>query len=179
MPNITKSTEKTFYALALVRISLGFIFLWAFLDKLLGLGFATCRNPETDVVQTMCSRAWAEGGSPTTGFLNNAVQGPFADLYHNLAGVGLVDWLFMAGLLVVGVGLLLGIWVRVAAVVGAIMLFLMWTALLWPENNPFLDDHLVYAFALAAIYFGDSNQKWGLRAWLSQTGLVKALPLLK
>ena len=36
---------KALYALALARISLGLIFLWAFFDKLWGLGFATCRDP--------------------------------------------------------------------------------------------------------------------------------------
>lgn len=179
MPTISKATEKTFYALALVRISLGFVFLWAFLDKLFGLGFATCRDAATNAVDVMCKQSWAADGSPTAGFLGHAVKGPFQDFYNGLAGSGLVDWLFMLGLLAAGVGLLLGIWTRLAVVIGALMLFLMWTALLWPENNPFLDDHIVYILVLAAIYLGDTHQKWGLRPWWSNTTLVKALPFLK
>src|SRR3989344_6173071 len=79
-----------------LRLVMAFIFLWAFFDKLLGLGFATPGE-----------RAWVNGGSPTTGFLSNAVQGPFADIFRSLAGVGIVDWLFMLGLLFVGMTLLL------------------------------------------------------------------------
>ena len=42
------------YVWAIARISLGWIFLWAFLDKTFGWGFATPAN-----------RAWIAGGSPT------------------------------------------------------------------------------------------------------------------
>ena len=51
--------------LAAIRISLGWIFLWAFVDKLFGLGFAT-----------PSARSWLNGGSPTKGFLANAATGP-------------------------------------------------------------------------------------------------------
>src|SRR3989344_3561195 len=86
--------HKGFYGLALARIALGLIFFWAFIDKLFGLGFAT--KPEN---------AWLAGGSPSTGFLSNAVHGPFAGLYNALSGVAIVDWLFMLGLLGLGVAL--------------------------------------------------------------------------
>lgn len=50
---------------AVLRISLGWIFLWAFLDKTFGLGAAT----ESD-------NAWVDGGSPTEGYLSFATRGP-------------------------------------------------------------------------------------------------------
>src|SRR3990172_2236065 len=126
--------DGSLYVWALLRLGLGFIFLWAFFDKLLGLGFATCKDRVTGVVDLGCNDAWINGGSPTTGFLGNAVTGPFADFYHNLAGLAWVDWLFMLGLLVAGVGLLLGTWIRFASLVGIVMMLLMWSALLWPAN---------------------------------------------
>ncbi|HEU5470880.1 MAG TPA: hypothetical protein VFV67_09530, partial [Actinophytocola sp.] len=52
--------------LALTRVGLGFIFAWAFLDKMFGLGYAT---PEQG--------AWINGGSPTKGFLGGVDHGPF------------------------------------------------------------------------------------------------------
>ena len=52
--------------LAVLRIATGLIFLWAFLDKLFGLGYATPRR-----------QAWIDGGSPTQGFLNSGDVGPF------------------------------------------------------------------------------------------------------
>src|SRR5690625_6651809 len=59
-----------FTLLGLVRIFIGFYFLWAFADKLLGLGFSTPKEG-----------AWINGGSPTTGFLGGSIEGgnPFAD----------------------------------------------------------------------------------------------------
>ena len=52
-----------------LRLAMGWTFLWAFLDKLLALGFATGRNPETGVVDRFGDAAWIYGGSPTDGFL--------------------------------------------------------------------------------------------------------------
>ncbi len=171
--------DGSMYAWALLRIALGYIFLWAFFDKLFGLGFATCKNQITGSVDVGCSQAWIHGGSPTTGFLSRATTGPFTDFYHKLAGQAWVDWLFMLGLLVVGAGLLFGLWVRTAAFIGIVMLLLMWTALLWPVNTPGIDDHVIYALALFGIALVDEHQVWGLRRRWVKTSLAKALPFLR
>jgi len=75
--------SKQKIVLATLRIVMGFIFLWAFLDKVFGLGFTTSPG-----------KAWIKGGSPTSGFLSSAVKGPFVDFFHSLAGVAAVDWVF-------------------------------------------------------------------------------------
>lgn len=162
------------YAWALLRISLGYIFLWAFFDKLLGLKFATCADSGVG-----CDKAWLQGGSPTEGFLSHATSGPFADFYQNLAGQAWVDWLFMLGLLVIGLGLLLGTWVRFATLSGVILLLLMWSSLLWPANTPGVDEHIIYMLALFGIALTDEHQVWGLRGWWLKTSLAKRLPFLR
>ena len=53
--------------LAVARIVIGFTFLWAFVDKLFGLGFAT-----------PSARAWINGGTPAQGFIKG-IDGPFHD----------------------------------------------------------------------------------------------------
>ena len=58
-------SDGTAYIWALPRFSLGWIFLWAFVDKLFGLGFAT-----------ESGKGWIDGGSPIFGFLNFAARGP-------------------------------------------------------------------------------------------------------
>jgi thiosulfate dehydrogenase [quinone] large subunit len=156
------------YLLAALRLSLGWVFLWAFLDKTFGLGRAT-----------PAEGAWIDGGSPTEGFLANAPTGPFADTFNSIAGAAWADWLFMIGLAGIGVALILGIGMRIAAVAGAVMLVLMWAAVLPPANNPFMDDHLIYAmvlFLLASLHAGDVL---GLgRQWKS-LGIVKRAPVLR
>lgn len=171
--------DGSLYAWALLRIVLGYIFLWAFLDKTFGLGFATCKSAVSGSVNLGCSQAWIHGGSPTAGFLGHAVSGPFASFYHRLAGHALVDWLFMLGLLFIGLGLLLGVWVRTAAFAGIAMLLLMWSSLLWPAETPGVDEHIIYALALFGIALVDEHQVLGLRkAWL-KTSVAKALPFLR
>ena len=57
----------------------------------------------------------------------------------------------MIGLLFVGVTLLLNKYVKWGAATGAVMLVLIYLAVLFPENNPFVDDHIVYAVLLGYI----------------------------
>ncbi len=135
-------------------MALGWIFLWAFLDKLFGLGFSTAK-----------SSSWIAGGSPTLGFLKNAVTGPLAGFYHGIAGNPIVDWLFMLGLLAVGLLLMLGVAIRFASAIGIAMLALMYSALLLPTTNPFLDEHLIYILILAALYISEPGEFLGLGKW--------------
>lgn len=116
------------------------IFLWAFIDKVFGLGFSTA--PEA---------AWIVGVSPTTGYLAYATHGPLAPLFQALAGSVVVDWLFMLGLLGVGVGLLVPKAMRLAAYAGIAMLVLMYLSAFPPEHHPCIDEHLVYSFVLLFI----------------------------
>jgi thiosulfate dehydrogenase [quinone] large subunit len=156
------------YVLAATRIALGWVFLWAFLDKTFGLGFATER-----------ADAWINGGSPTFGFLNFATEGKvFHDFFAGLAGP-VADWVFMIGLLGLGLALTLGIGMRIAAVAGSVLLVSMWAAELPLENNPFMDDHIVYALALVALAFYGAGRTWGLgRAW-EKLSVVQRFPVLK
>lgn len=180
MPKKNKSNiVSALYVWACLRISLGLIFVWAFIDKLFGLGFATCRDAKTDAVTVMCQSAWLEGGSPTMGFLKFGTKGPFADFYQSLAGNGFVDLLFMAGLLLIGVALIAGIGIKIATVTGSLLMLMMWTAVLPPKNHPVIDDHIVYILVLAGVYFANHDQKLGLRSWWIKQPVVKRLPILE
>jgi thiosulfate dehydrogenase (quinone) large subunit len=150
------------YVAAALRIGLGWIFLWAFVDKLLALGFSTGKDAKTGVVDAFGPAAWVNGGSPTKGFLSFATTGPLAGFYRSFAGAGWADWLFMLGLLGIGLALMLGVAPRIATVSGVAMLVMMWSAALPPENNPVLDDHLIYALTLVALLLCGSDKTLGL-----------------
>lgn len=168
-----KSPKMVDKVWGLARISLGLTFLWAFFDKLIGLGFATCRNAETDAIETMCSKAWLEGGSPTEGFLKFGTQGPLADFFQGLAGNAVVDWLFMLGLLGIGVGLTFGVAMKLAVISGVALLMMMWLATLWPTNHPVLDDHVIYSIVLVGLLLVNDKQAYGMGAWWKKQGMVK------
>lgn len=129
--------QKLFTSL---RIAMAFIFLWAFADKTFGLGFATTS-----------ASAWIRGGSPTSGFLLHGTRGPFASFFQSLAGQSVVDWLFMIGILGIGIGLLFRQYRKWACIAGIILMTLMYLASFPPENNPIIDDHIVYIFVLAIL----------------------------
>ena len=155
------------YLLGVLRVCLGWVFLWAFLDKTFGLGH-----------DTTSKQAWIHGGSPTYGFLHFSASGPFASFYKDIAGQGWADWLFMLGLLGIGIGLCAGIAMRASSVAAAIMLVLMWSVVLPPANNPFMDDHLIYAIAVLALPVLQADRMLGLGTWWKQTALVRRFPVL-
>lgn len=152
-----------------LRIGLGLVFLWAFFDKLLGLGFATARE-----------NAWINGGSPTFGFLNfGAADSPFAGVFQAMAGHPVVDTLFMLGLLGVGLAFTLGVGMFIGAYAGAAMLLLMYLALLPLENHPFIDDHIIYGVAMVYLAHASAGKDWGLGTWWQKQKIVRKHPILE
>lgn len=166
---------RTEYLWAIVRIALGLIFLWAFVDKAFGLGYATCRTEE-GTIAFFCEKAWINGGSPTYGFLTYATEGPFAPYFGALAGQSGVDWIFMIGLLGVGLALTLGILVHLASLAGSLMLFLMWLAVFPPENNPLLDDHIIYIIILVMLALVHAGKRIGFGKEWDHLSFVKRNP---
>ncbi|WP_086825020.1 DoxX family membrane protein [Allokutzneria sp. NRRL B-24872] len=156
-------------SMALLRVATGLLFLWAFFDKLFGLGYAT-----------PAAKAWLGGGSPTAGFLGRVDVGPFREPLRAIAGAWWVDWLFMLGLAGIGVAVLFGAGLRLAAVAGTVMMLLMWVAE-WPlaqvsasgapsgSTNPLIDYHVIYALVLIALAATHAGNTWGLgRTWESR-----------
>jgi thiosulfate dehydrogenase [quinone] large subunit len=160
---LTKTAAK---ALAVLRVSTGFVFLWAFFDKTFGWGYST-----------PSAKAWINGGSPTKGFLSSVDVGPFQGTFHSLAGTTFANLAFMLGLLAIGVALIAGIGLRVAAVAAALMMAMMWIAE-WPlaqhtssgepsgSTNPVTDYHFIYAVSAVVVALTYAGHTWGLgRQW--------------
>lgn len=145
-------------ALAILRLAIGFIFLWAFLDKTFGLGFST-----------PVERAWVNGGTPSQGFLgSDAVTGPLQPFFAGIASPA-TDVLFMLGMLGIGLAVMLGIGLRISAVAGTVIMVLMYLAE-WPftagtaSTNPVVDYHIIYALALIVVAATAAGDTWGFGA---------------
>lgn len=153
------------YAMLLLRVSMGWIFLQAGIDKIL--------DPE-----------WTAAG-----YLQFAIHenNPFASLWANFAGSPTLDLLVMWGLALTGVGIILGALLRWNAFWAGIMMIFFWASALEGGLSEFLplahgwviDDHIVYAalvFGLGAIGAG---RIFGVDAALERSEIVKKYTWLK
>ena len=125
----------------------------------------TCKSPQ-------------RAGAAVTGFLKGA-EGTFKGFFNGMAGQGWADWLFMIGLAGIGLALILGIGMRIAAASGALLLVLMWAAEFPLANNPFMDDHIVYALVLVALALAGAGRTLGLGAKWEQLSFVQKNGWLK
>ena len=143
----------------LLRISLGWMFFWA--------GIAKVLNPE-----------WSAAG-----YLTNAKS--FSGFFSALASPGilsLVNFVNEWGLTLLGASLILGIGVRLSSILGAILMFLYWAALPFPMPNPnsyIVDQHLVYIFALLVLGSLKAGRVWGLENWCSNLPICSKFPKLR
>lgn len=151
-----------------LRLLLGWTMLWAFFDKMFGLGYSTTS-----------AHSWLSGGSPTSGYLGFATSGPLEGFYHSLAGNAAVDVLFMLALIAIGIAVLLGIGMKIAGYTGAVLMVILWSTNLPPANNPLIDEHIVYFVLFLAFTTVKAGQWLGLGKWWITTPLVKKFPILE
>lgn len=166
--------------LGVLRIAMGFLFLWPFLDKLFGLGFGT--SP---------ANSWLAGASPTQGYLSFYgvnQNSPFAFLFNDTLGsmYQLVDIAFMGMLLFAGVGLITGVFVRLSSLSTIIFMVSVYLSawIINPEvgtavYNPLIDDHIIYAIILAFFIFVPVGNYLGLGERWSKLSIVEKFPILK
>jgi thiosulfate dehydrogenase (quinone) large subunit len=183
----TRQSRAVGYTLGVARLLLGFEFLWAFFDKAFGLSYGTAS-----------ADAWIHGGSPASGVMF-ALAGPFTGFYQSITGghavtgftaqgapIGFVpvhawvDWVYMASILLIGLGLFSGVMTRIAAVGGIVWMSIFYTATFFvtPRYNPFFDEHLLSIVVLAAIIFVNAGIYLGLGKVWQRLDVVKRHPVL-
>jgi thiosulfate dehydrogenase [quinone] large subunit len=140
------------------RLVMGFFLIWSGFDKLI-----------TD---------FSAGG-----FLANASKGPlkdiFVDMGTNQTAVDVIDPLVIWGQILIGFSLILGLFTRVGAFFGALMMLMFYLAELWPEHHPFIDDRFIYIGILALLGALGAGRIVGIDSYIEQTETVKKMPWLK
>lgn len=147
------------FAVFMMRIAIGWIFLQAGLTKI----------TESD---------WSATGYLTTGI---HPDNPFIGFFESLANSGLVDFLNMWGVAAIGVFLLVGLFVRWSAFWGAVVMALYWMSALQGNLGDFLpvehgyvvDQHIVYIFLLFGLGTLGAGHIIGLDAWASRTDFAR------
>jgi len=146
------------------RLALGFLFLWGGYTKVLTL---------------------MSGKMATAGFLSGSsvAGGPFADFFNSLSGNWTVEYLVVFGELLVGVALLFGVFTRVGAISG-MLLMLLFTIAMWPiadtpGANPAVDLRVIYGLVLLMFFFLTPGLFLGVDQFLERTKFVQRHPRTK
>jgi thiosulfate dehydrogenase [quinone] large subunit len=145
--------------LAALRIALGWLFFYAGITKVL--------DP-----------AWS-----AKGYLLGAKS--FAGFYAWLASDGVlpvVDFMNKWGLTLLGIALMLGLFVRLASLLGAGMMFLYWLpGLDFPhvDHGYLVDDHVVYALALLFFAAVKAGRWYGLDERCARLPICAKYPKLR
>jgi len=139
---------KESFLFSLLRFLFGFIFLWAGLDKLIGLGFNTCKIAGETAY--LCSSSLLKGGAVTAGYLGSS-YGPFSQYFLKLVGQHWVNWTFVALLLIAGLTLVFNKYVKIGAWVGALLVIMMYLSHFPSKENPVVDYHLIYFVILVIL----------------------------
>lgn len=150
--------QKT--SLFLLRISLGWMFFYAGITKIL--------DPQ-----------WSAAG-----YLENAKTfGGFYDWLIGPSMLPVVNFLNEWGLLLIGVALILGVFVRLASYAGAILMLLYYMPILqfpYPNAHSYIvDEHIIYiaGFLILAAY--RAGRSWGLEKWCSSLPICSRYPSLR
>lgn len=146
---MNKSTKITLFIL---RIALGWVFLWAGFTKIL-----------------------APAGWSAKGYLLGAT-GPFADWFKGMAGNPIVDNLNMWGLALIGISLLAGGLVRWSSIGGALlMLFYYFAYFKQNTAHGLIDDHLIYLFIFVFFIAIKAGEIWGLDKYLKRIKILSKI----
>ncbi len=147
---------------ALLRIGVGIIFLWAGLDKLLGSGPKGFSAAGFLSHATGGTLGWPfVTGTPAEGTIFNPTHDFWVSLSQNATAMTVVNFLVVAGELGIGIALVLGLFTRFAAIMGTLMMLLFFVAA-WEFSNGIVNQHLTYALVCAAIAGLGAGNYYGL-----------------
>jgi thiosulfate dehydrogenase [quinone] large subunit len=153
--------------LGIFRILVGWLMLWAFLDKMFGLGF-----------ETPAGSGMIDGGSPSS-FVLYVTDGLLKDFYVSLAGNTVIDVLFMLGLLVLGFTLILGIASKLSTIAISAFMLIMWSLSIPPSDNPIIDYHLILLVGMLAVYFLGGFRVYSVNNLWVKLPIVRDLSILQ
>lgn len=147
-------------SLALFRLTMGWMFFYAGITKVL--------DPN-----------WSAAG-----YLNGAKT--FAGFYNLLTTPGLLpitNFINEWGLTILGVSLILGIGVRLASLLGALLMLLYYFPILaFPYPNPhafIVDEHIIYSAGLLLLAGLSAGRVFGLETWCANLPICSKYPKLR
>jgi thiosulfate dehydrogenase (quinone) large subunit len=164
---------------AMMRITLGLVYLWAFIAQGFGVIYTNKAAAPADAAAPAkldyswhfsydASKGWISSGfshSPTEAFVSKNLDGPLAFIPQKLP-TGLVDFLWIFALAGLGIGLTLGIASNIAGWGGFALNVIIWFSTFPPSTNPIIDaEHATFALAFLLLMWLQASNYWGIGRW--------------
>lgn len=130
----------------LFRVSLGWLMFYAGITKIL--------NPKWTAKEYLLSAK------------------TFPEFYHRLSAdniITVVNFLNEWGLALIGISLILGLFIRISTIFGAVLMLLYYFPILqFPyvgKNSYIVDEHIIYIFVFLTLFVIEAGKYWGLDAY--------------
>jgi thiosulfate dehydrogenase [quinone] large subunit len=152
MSELRERVGQTGWVLLPLRAFLAIVYLYGGISKIADSRFLDDSSPTSMHASVVAIKST----SPIGGLL-----GPVVD--HSFA-FGL---LMALGELAVGIGVLLGLWTRIAAVGGMVLALSLWLTVSWGASPWFTSADLVYLFAFTPLLVAGSGGVFSVDGWLA------------
>ena len=153
-------TQLQKVSLFLLRISLGWMFFWAGITKVL--------DP------TWSAEGYLKGAKTFIGFYQWLISPNILPIVNFVN-----EW----GLTLLGISLILGVGVRLSSILGVALMALYYFPILdFPYPNPhsfLVDEHIIYALVLLLFANLRAGRVWGLENWCSNLPICSKYPKLR
>lgn len=148
MELVDKAGERIFpYVLLAIRLAMGYMFT--------RVGWLLLTQGGWD--------AWMDVG----GYLPQVVQGPLAGIMEGMWGNAFAMGLLITGSLVVGLALILGLAVRLAALGGAVMMVCFYLATIPPDSGA-INHYVLSILVLTVLSAAGAGHRWGIDRFLQR-----------
>ena len=152
-------------AVAVLRVGVGIIFLWAGLEKVIGGG---------GTWSAAGFLGFGSGGTmgwPFVTFTDGVIYNPTHDVWVSLStndtAMSLINILVPYGQIGIGIGLILGLLTRFSAAMGTLMMLLFFFAA-WDIEFGIVNQHLTYALVTFVIGYLGTGNFFGLDGMLAE-----------
>lgn len=157
------------FGVVLLRVGVGIIFLWAGLEKAVGAGLGTWSAGGFLQFATSGSLGWPfVSGEVAEGTVFNPTHDMWVALAQNETVLTAINYLVPLGQLGIGVSLILGLFTRFGAAMGALMMLFFFVAA-WEFEFGIVNQHLTYALICATIAGLGADKYWGLDGALANS----------
>jgi len=148
--------------IALLRILVGVIFLWAGLEKVLGSGPQGFSAAGFLKFATAGTLGWPfVSGEIAEGTVFNPTQGIWTGLAANAGAMSIINVLVPFGQIAIGLSLISGLFTRFGAAMGALMMVFFFFAA-WDFAYGIVNQHLTYALICSALVGLGAGRYYGL-----------------